>query len=94
MGILVVLNNAAPPFSVLDFYIHDETIFPVWWINCRYSVGVAQKFPFMWGKQHFLTNETTILDNNPLKKPWPADNFKKYKRKQIPKTKVIFQLKI
>ena len=36
-------------------------------------------------------DSTTYLD---FSKTLTSDNFKKYKRKQIPKTKTIFELKI
>ena len=50
--------------------------------KCLAFVEVYQEEP----AQSFVTKSD--------KKPWPADNFKKYKREQIRKTKVIFQLKI
>ena len=38
----------------------------------------------------FMQNCRTFTWKAFFQKPWPADNFKKYKRKQIPKKKAIF----
>ena len=39
---------------------------------------------------NLLTKCEVCIRKYNVQKPWPADNFKKYKRKQIPKKKAIF----